>query len=98
MPSPLVAVTFDAHDAAGLAAFWGSLLGREVVLEASGALLPGCGTQVGLRFVAASTEKSGPNHLHLHLTSTSPEDQQRTVKIALGLGGRLLDVGQLPEE
>src|SRR5215217_2458597 len=98
MPSPLVAVTFDAHDAAGLAAFWGGLLGREVVLEASGALLPGCGTQVGLRFVETSTEKSGPNRLHLHLTSTSPEEQQRTVETALSLGGRHLDVGQLPDE
>ena len=39
MSSRLVAVTFDAHDAAGLAAFWGSLLGREVVRGASGAEL-----------------------------------------------------------
>jgi hypothetical protein len=98
MPSRLMAVTFDAHNAAGLAAFWGSLLGREVVWEASGALLPGDDTQVGLRFVEASTEKSGPNRLHLHLTSTSPEDQQRTVETALSLGGRHLDVGQLPDE
>lgn len=93
-----MAVTFDAHDPAGLAAFWGSLLGREVIWEVSGALLPGDDTQVGLRFVAASTEKSGPNRLHLHLTSTSPEDQQRAVETALSLGGRHLDVGQLPDE
>src|SRR4051794_15965127 len=98
MPWPLVAVSFDAHDAAGLAAFWGSLLDREVVLGASGALLRGDDTQVALRFVEASTEKSGPNRLHLHLTSTSPEDQQRTVETALSLGGRHLDVGQLADE
>ena len=98
MSSTLVAVTFDAHDPVGLASFWGSLLDRQVVHEASGALLPADHTQVGIRFVAASTERSGRNRLHLHLTSTSPEDQQRTVATALGLGGRHLDVGQLPEE
>ena len=81
-----------------LTAFWNSLLAREVVLEASGALLPSDDTQLGLRFLAASTEKSGPNRLHLHLTSTSPEDQQRTVETALSLGGRRLDVGQIPDE
>ncbi len=98
MPSRLVSVTFDAHDLAGLAAFWGPLLGREVVREASGALLPGDDTQVGLRFVAATTEMSGANRLHLHLTSTSPEHQLRTVETALSLGGRHLNVGQLPDE
>ena len=68
--SRLVAVSFDAHDPAGLAAFWGSLLGRELVQEAGGVLLPADNAQVGLRFVAASTEKTGQNRLHLHLTST----------------------------
>lgn len=98
MPSRLVAVTFDADDPAGLAAFWAGVLGREIVGQASGALLSGEDTQVGLRFVAAATEKSGQNRLHLHLTSSSLEDQRRTVETALGLGGRHLDVGQLPEE
>ena len=98
MPSRLVAVTFDAHDSAGVAQFWAGLLAREIVLEADGLLLKGDDTQVGLRFVTAPSEKSGPNRLHLHLTSESPEDQQRTVESALSLGGRHLDVGQLPEE
>lgn len=98
MPSRLVAVTFDAHDPKGLAWFWGSLLDRQVVDEGSGALLPAAGNQVGLRFVAASTEKSGLNRLHLHLTSTSVAHQQRIVARALGLGGGHLDVGQLPVE
>jgi len=98
MSSRLVAVTFDARDPAGLASFWGNLLGRRVVHEASGALLPAEDTQVGLRFVVSSTEKSGPNGVHLHLTSASLDDQQRTVATALSLGGRHLDVGQLPDE
>jgi hypothetical protein len=98
MSSRLVAVTFDAHDPGGLGSFWGSLLDRRVVREAGGTLLPPHDTQVGLRFVAAATEKSGPNRLHLHLTSASPDDQQQTVAAALSLGARHLDVGQLPEE
>jgi hypothetical protein len=98
MSSHLVAVTYDVLDPAGPAAFWGGLLGRTVVEEPAGALVPGDDTQVGLRFVAASTERSGPDRLHLHLTSSSLEDQQRTVETALALGGRHLDVGQLPEE
>ena len=98
MPSRLVAVSFDAHDPAGVAAFWAGLLGRGIVDEASGALLPGDDTQVGLRFVAPATEKSGPNRLHLHLTSSTLEDQGHVVEKALRLGGRHLDVGQLPQE
>ena len=93
-----MAVTYDAHDPFELAAFWGGLLGREVVTEPGGALLPGDDAQVGLRFVASTTERSGPNRLHLHVTSAGPEDQQRTVETALRLGGRHLDVGQLPDE
>jgi hypothetical protein len=98
MSSRLLAVAFDAHDPAGVAAFWGGLLGRGVVRQASGAGLPADGAQVGLRFVASSTEKVAANRLHLHLTSSSPEDQRRTVETALSLGGRHLDVGQRPDE
>jgi hypothetical protein len=97
MSSRLVAVTYDAEDPAALAVFWAQLLGREVVPDTEGALLPGDDRQVGLRFVA-STEAPGADALHLHLTSTSLDDQQRSVDVALGLGGRHLDVGQLPEE
>ena len=98
MSSTFVAVAFDALNPAEAAAFWGSLLDRQVVQEASGALLAGDDKQVGLRFVSADTEKLGRNRLHLHLTSSSLSDQQATVARALSLGGRHLDVGQLPEE
>ena len=99
MSSRLVAVSFDAHDPAGVAGFWSGLLDRKVVVEAGGALLPGEETQVGLRFVAATTQKgSAPNRLHLHLTSSTPDDQERTIEVALRLGGQPVDVGQLPEE
>ncbi|HEX8510615.1 MAG TPA: VOC family protein, partial [Propionibacteriaceae bacterium] len=81
-----------------LAGFWAGLLGREVVSDLRGVLLPGSDTQVGLRFAASRAEKVGPNSVHLHLTSASPAAQQATVGAALDLGGDRLDVGQLPEE
>lgn len=102
MPLQLAAVTFDADDPAAVASFWAGLLGRQIVAEANGALLPGDDTQVGLRFAAArnlfGTEKSAPNRLHLHVTSSTLDDQQRTIETALGLGAHHVDVGQLPEE
>jgi catechol 2,3-dioxygenase-like lactoylglutathione lyase family enzyme len=98
VPSELLALTFDAQDAPRLAAFWADVLGREVVDDPRGALLPGSDTQLGLRFVPSRAEKVGPNRMHLHLTSTSPDDQQHTVEAALERGASHLDVGQLPEE
>jgi hypothetical protein len=98
MRSSLVAVTFDAGDPARVAQFWAQLLGRDVVGTSRGRLLPGDGTQLGLRFAPCGTEKAGPNRAHLHLTSTSHADQQQTVETALGHGARHLDVGQRPDE
>jgi hypothetical protein len=97
VPSQLQAITYDAHDPSTLGNYWARLLGRDAVEEPGGVFLPGSDTQVGLRFVAAPDDDR-PHDLHLHLTSTSPEDQQRIVDRALALGGRHLDVGQLPEE
>ena len=99
MTSRLVAVTFDAANPTELASFWGSMLGRDVTDEADGFLIRSTPTQVGLRFVEeVSFRPPGPNRLHLHLTSTSLDDQQQSVERALSLGGRQLDIGQLPEE
>jgi hypothetical protein len=61
--SRLLAVTFDAHDTARLAQFWAGMLGREVVEDAGGALLPGDDTQLSLRFVPSRAEKVGPNRI-----------------------------------
>jgi predicted enzyme related to lactoylglutathione lyase len=98
MSSRLLALTFGAHDPARLAGFWAGVLGRVVVDDVRGALLPGSDTQVGLRFAPSGAEKVGPNRVHLHLTSTSSAEQQATVAAALELGAGHLDVGQLPEE
>jgi hypothetical protein len=98
MPSRLLAVTFDAHDAIQVAEFWAEMLDRDLVEDAGGALLPGDDTQLSLRFVPSSTPKTGLNRMHLHLTSATPADQQHTVGRALELGGRHCDVGQRPED
>ena len=98
MSSRLLAVTVDAHDPARLAGFWADVLGRVVIDDLHGAMLPGSDTQVGLRFAPSRAERVGPNRVHLHLTSTSPTDQQHTIAAALELGACHLDVGQLPDE
>ena len=99
MAARLLAVTFDARDPARLASFWSDVLGRAVVDDLGGSLLPGDDdTQLGLRFVASREEKVGRNRIHLHLTSDSAAHQRHTVATALGLGAHPLDVGQLPEE
>jgi len=92
----LVAVSYDAHDPEALGVFWAGVLGREIVEDANGLLLPGTDTQLGLRFVSATTEKSGRNRLHLHLTSSTTEDQRRTVETVLRLGGRRFGTRPLP--
>jgi len=94
----LLAVTYDAHDPARLARFWGGLLRRDAVEDAGGRLLPGTPTQVGLRFVAGRPANEHLNRLHLHLTSASLADQRDTVAAAVALGAGHVDVGQRPEE
>jgi hypothetical protein len=96
--SRLVSVTFDSHDPARVADFWAAVLGRAVVDDRGGALLPGSDTQLGLRFVTSRSERVGANRVHLHLTSTDLVDQRCVVAAALELGAGHLDVGQLPEE
>ncbi|MGJ6979154.1 VOC family protein [Aestuariimicrobium soli] len=94
----LEAVTLDVDDVAPMSAFWADLLGREVVHDAGGELLPGDGTQVGLRFVTEPGAQIGRPQLHLHLTSADADQQQNTVSRVLALGGRHRDVGQSPDE
>ncbi|MGW6197421.1 VOC family protein [Kribbella sp. NPDC055110] len=96
MSIELYALSFDAKDPAGLARFWAGLLGWE---QADGnELLPDAKTGFRFRFLQSDVAKDRPNQIHFHLTSDTPEQQQETVARALGLGGRHLDVGQLPDE
>ena len=97
MTLQLVAVTFGARDPGRLARFWAPLLGRDVLADGDGMLLPGDSTQVGLRFERIRADLREPGRVHLHLTSDA-SDQVTVVAQALELGARHLDVGQLPEE
>jgi predicted enzyme related to lactoylglutathione lyase len=100
MTSRLHALTFDALDPARLARFWAGLLRRRIGGDTADGVvvLPGAGTELRLRFVASSRPKSAQNRLHFDLTSESPQAQRETVARALELGGRHIDVGQLPQE
>jgi catechol 2,3-dioxygenase-like lactoylglutathione lyase family enzyme len=97
MTSHLIALGFDANDPLGLARFWAGVLRRELADDGV-TLLPSDDTGFPIRFLPTEEKKSGPNQIHFDLTSTSLEDQQQTVERALGLGGRHLDIGQLPDE
>jgi len=96
MTSHLFAVCFAANQPLRLARFWSGLLGYE---PADGVtLLPGDDTGFRIRFAPTEEPKASQNRAHFELTSASLEEQQRTVARALELGGRHVDVGQLPEE
>ncbi|KFG09076.1 VOC family protein [Streptomyces scabiei] len=100
MTSHLHALCFDAHDPAGLARFWAGVLGWETTDDPYGAvaLAPADAEGFRLRFLPSREEKTVPNQMHFDLTSRSPEDQRQVVARALALGGRHIDIGQLPEE
>ncbi len=97
MTSRLAALCWDANDPPRLAQFWSGLLGRQV--SGGGVeLLPNDDTEFLIRFLPTAVGETGQNPMHVHLTSGSEQDQDDTVARALALGGRHLDVGQLPEE
>ena len=100
MTSHLVALCIDANDPLRLARFWAGVLGREVADDPDGGftLPPSDGVGFQIDFFPTQEPKVGLNQIHLHLTSTSLDGQQSTIATALELGGRHLDVGQLPEE
>ncbi len=100
MTSHLHALCIAALDPQRLAHFWGGILGWEMAddPEPGITLLPSDDTGFRIRFIGTGEPRSGPNQMHFDLTSTSLADQQATVARALDLGGRHLDVGQLPEE
>ncbi len=87
-----------ASDPHRLARFWAELLGWEPDLADATRLRATDDTGFGMRFEATDSPRVGLNQTHLHLTSAVPGDQERTVQRVLDLGGRHLDVGQLPEE
>jgi predicted enzyme related to lactoylglutathione lyase len=100
MTTHLVTLSFAANDPLHLARFWGGVLGWELAADSHDgiALLPSDDTGFQLRFLPTQEQKTRPNQIHFDLTSASLEEQQQTVARALELGGRHIDIGQLPEE
>ncbi|MFC6982075.1 VOC family protein [Streptomyces cirratus] len=100
MTSRLFAICFRATRPSSLAQFWSGLLGWESTEgpDTDVTLLPPDPAGIRIRFLPGQEHKTGQNRAHFDLTSTSPEDQQQTVARALALGGKHIDVGQLPEE
>lgn len=99
MSSQLEAVRVHAEHPRRLADFWAALLGAGTV-DAAGSvdLLPPEDEGIRLRFVPTDAPKPERNGMHLHLTSASLDDQEQTVRRALTLGARHLDVGQRADE
>jgi Glyoxalase-like domain len=100
MTSRLWSLCIDANDPPTLARYWAGVLGRQAVDDEDDiiALPPNLATELRIEFAPTDAPKTGPNQMHFDLTSTSLDDQLQTVERALALGGRHIDVGQLPEE
>ncbi|MFE1291510.1 VOC family protein [Streptomyces sp. NPDC058751] len=100
MTSQLFAICFNATQPSDLARFWSGVLGWEPATGQGDdiAILPPDTAGFRIRFLPGREPRTGRNRAHFDLTSASPDDQRRTVARALELGGRHLDVGQLPEE
>ncbi|MDX3098084.1 VOC family protein [Streptomyces sp. ME01-24h] len=100
MTSRLLAICFNATRPSDLARFWSGLLGWRVAdgPDDDVTLVPPDAAGFRIRFRPGQEPKTGQNRAHFDLTSTSPEEQQQTVARALRLGGKHIDVGQLPEE
>ncbi|WP_060890498.1 VOC family protein [Streptomyces europaeiscabiei] len=100
MTSHLHALCFDANDPVGLARFWAGVLDWETVDDPYDgiALAPNDDTGFRLRFLPSQEKKTVANQMHFDLTSKSLDDQRRVVARVLELGGRHIDIGQLPDE
>ncbi|MEV8395906.1 MULTISPECIES: VOC family protein [unclassified Streptomyces] len=100
MTSQLFAICFNTPQPSALARFWSGVLGWESAEgpDDDDAILPPDAAGFRIRFLPSQEPKTGQNRAHFDLTSSSPEDQRQTVARALRLGGKHIDVGQLPEE
>jgi hypothetical protein len=97
MVARIDALCVDANDPRGLARFWSDLLDRPVAGDGT-TLAPTDELGFAMRFRRSTVRKTVQNRVHVDLASTSLDDQQRTVRRALDLGARHVDVGQRPDE
>jgi hypothetical protein len=106
--SKFTELAIDCADPGGLARFWCSVLGYEVVGEEDGVvtigspLVPEGRSRRGpvppvLTFARVPEGKTRKNRLHLDVNPTDQE-QDDEVRRLLGLGARHADVGQAGDE
>ncbi len=90
----------DAGDPVEVGRFWAGVLGWSARPPVDGVVLVASDDPAAYPLLvrASAAARRGPNRIHLDLTSPTPQAQQETVARALALGGRLIDVGQTPED
>ena len=95
----LTALGVDANDPLRVARFWAGVLRWKMGAEADEvvALDPTDGTRFSIEFAQVAEPQEGKNRIHLDLSSASIEAQNATVRQAIDLGGRRIDVGQGPD-
>lgn len=89
-------VTFDCHNPAELARFWGDALNREVSVEEYGAVVaPFDGRGPRLLFLAVPEGKAVKNRVHLDL---SPDGATREAEVErlVGLGAQVVEIFEEP--
>ena len=92
-------IVIDAHDLPGLARFWTQVLGWKVLSEREREIVIGTDetAPVGICFMPAADGKVVKNRVHLDLNAAQ-DDREREIERVLGLGARLVDVGQTGDE
>lgn len=98
----LSTVVFDTPDPTAAGAFWAGVLRRGILETPDGVLVPGSETQVGLRFVAATTfdpvTARSRQRLHLHVATTSSYSPTRVMETAVRLGGSRRGTRPIPAD
>jgi predicted enzyme related to lactoylglutathione lyase len=86
-------VEVDTHDPAALARFWAEVLDWTIFYEADDevVLTKDGKTWPGLVFSRVPDTKTVKNRLHIDL---APDDQDTEVARIVGLGAKLIDIGQ----
>ena len=101
MPLRLTTLCFDASDPVRLAHFWAGVLNWEVFDETDDVigLMPRDGTRliIEVAFEPMPEPHQGAQRIHLDLSSASVEAQNATVRRAVDLGARHIDIGQGPD-
>jgi len=100
MPLRLHHIVVDAHDLPSLARFWADALGWQILSVREQEVVVGAESDasLGLCFMpAGSSRKTVKNRVHLDLTTTA-DDRESEITRLMGLGARLVDVGQTGQE